>query len=132
MQAAAAHPDFPRGQGAVSVGFLERPDDELLFGFVDGHIVASQQARWIRAWRRGHDCAADCRGKVARGDFVATAKDHGVLDGRAQFANVTRPGIPLQELRGFRAVTGYRLLIFRREFTQEGLRQQREILAPLA
>ena len=109
-----------------SVSF-KRANDQLFLGVLHRQIISLQQL----AFRR-RAAAAHRRRQVARGNLLAAAQHHRVLDGRAQLAHVARPGIIHQRFERVRREIVHRFAVFLREFAQKTLRQQRNVARPLA
>ncbi len=58
-------------------------------------------------------------GQIAQADALAAAKDHGVLDRGAQFADVARPVVALKRLLRVGGKAGDLLLVLLGEFLDE-------------
>ena len=75
-------------------------DDELLLGFPERELSGSQAGLGGRRKGRGLEERVPDRGRQIPGlDLVATAQDHGMLDGGPELPHVSGP-VPRHELLG--------------------------------
>ena len=131
VQGPAADADLLCRQSPVPIRFFQCSNDELFLGFLHRQIVLRQQPGGIRRSLCGA-VAAYIRRQIAQHDSFAPAKHHGVLDGRAQLADVARPAVLHQRFERFGGKIVHFFVIFPRKLAQKILRQQQNVPRPLA
>src|SRR4029077_4841761 len=129
MQRLEANSEKFRSTGLV-IGSRERLQDELTLHGIHGR--AERKAQGGELGGRGSMGAAEVRRKMAAADEVSVAHNHGTLEHIAQFADVSRPSITVEELADFGIHTANLTAVFGVEVAKNVLDERGYILLTIA